>query len=113
MYPLPSAFVQWSGKFIDPAAAFALGWAYFFSFSITIANELQAANTILRFWTEEVHVAAWIVIFWVVIVLVNVGAVTVFGEIEVVCSTIKFSWIFVVIISLIGESTYSSPPAHS
>ena len=25
MYPLPSAFVQWSNKFVDPAAGFALG----------------------------------------------------------------------------------------
>lgn len=41
MYPLPSAFVQWSSKFVDPAAAFALGWAYWFSYWITIANELQ------------------------------------------------------------------------
>ena len=35
MYPLPSAFVQWTGKFIDPAAAFALGWAYYFSFAVS------------------------------------------------------------------------------
>ena len=27
MYPLPSAFVQWSNKFVDPACGFALGWA--------------------------------------------------------------------------------------
>lgn len=26
MYPLPSAFVQWTNKFIDPATGFALGW---------------------------------------------------------------------------------------
>jgi yeast amino acid transporter len=57
---------------------------------------------VLRFWTDEVHVAAWIVIWFVVIAAVNVAAVSVFGEVEVVCSTIKFSWIFVVIISLIG-----------
>lgn len=25
MYPLPSAFIQWSNKFVDPAAGFALG----------------------------------------------------------------------------------------
>lgn len=34
VYPLPSAFVQWTGKFVDPSAAFALGWAYYFSFAI-------------------------------------------------------------------------------
>lgn len=54
VYPLPSAFVQWTGrckthklnslwtastnkycnkgKFVDPAAAFALGWSYWFSY---------------------------------------------------------------------------------
>lgn len=30
----------------------------------------------------------------------NVGAVNLFGEIEVICSSIKFGWIFVVIISM-------------
>ena len=44
MYPLPSAFVQWTGKFVDPAAAFALGWAYWFNFVITIANELRKVS---------------------------------------------------------------------
>lgn len=41
MYPVPSAFVQWSTIFISPAAGFALGWGYWFSYWITIANELQ------------------------------------------------------------------------
>ncbi|KAK5958612.1 hypothetical protein OHC33_000455 [Knufia fluminis] len=112
MYPLPSAFVQWAGKFVDPSIAFAVGWAYWFNYCITIANELQAANTIISFWTTAVPIAAWITIWWVVIVLVNIGAVTIFGEIEVVASTIKFGWIFVVIISMIvmsaGGADYSA-----
>jgi len=41
-------------------------------------------------------------IFWVVIIVINIGAVSIFGEIEVVASSIKFFWIFVVIISCIG-----------
>ena len=71
--------------------------------STIVANELAAANTIISFWTDKVPIAGWIVIWWVVLVAVNVGAVTIFGEVEVVCSTIKFSWIFVVIISMIGR----------
>jgi yeast amino acid transporter len=102
MYPLPSAFVQWTGKFVDPAAAFALGWSYWFNYVITIANELQAVNTVLGFWTDKVPIAAWITIFWVVIIAVNIFGVNVFGEVEVICSSIKFGWIFVVIFSLIG-----------
>ncbi len=125
-YPLPSAFVQWSNKFVDPSAGFALGWAYWLSYWITIANELQAVNTVLSFWTDAVPVAAWISIFWVVIVLVNVGkrgssscgcvseltstgAVNFFAEIDVICSMIKFGWIFVVIISGIVISAGGAP----
>jgi amino acid transporter len=104
MYPLPSAFVQWSGKFIDPSAAFALGWAYWFSYFITIANELQGIVTVLNFWTDSVPTAAWITIFWVVIIIINVVGVRFFGEVEVIASLIKFGWIFVVIISMIVVS---------
>ena len=65
--------MQWSNKFVDPAAGFAVGWAYWFNYFITIANELQAVNTVLKFWTDAVPIAAWMTIFWVVIILVNVG----------------------------------------
>ncbi|KAI7263690.1 amino acid transporter [Hortaea werneckii] len=109
LYPLPSAFVQWTRKFIDPGAALALGWAYWFSYWITIANELQGVVTVLSFWTDEVPTAAWISIFWIVIIFVNVWAVTVFGEVEVVCSTIKFCWIFIVIITFIVISAGGAP----
>jgi len=44
IYPLPAAFVQWSTIFISPAAGFALGWGYWFSYWITIANELQVCS---------------------------------------------------------------------
>ncbi|KAF2719641.1 hypothetical protein K431DRAFT_339953 [Polychaeton citri CBS 116435] len=109
MYPVPSAFVQWTNKFVSPSAGFALGWAYWFSYWITIANELQGVVTVLGFWTKSVPVAAWITIFWVVIILVNIGAVTLFGEIEVVAAAIKFGWIFVVIISFIVISAGGAP----
>lgn len=57
----------------------------------------------MSFWTDKVPVAASITVWWVVIIAANVFAVSVFGEIEVVCSSIKFGWIFVVIISLISK----------
>ncbi|GMG47088.1 unnamed protein product [Aspergillus oryzae var. brunneus] len=51
MYPLPSAFIQWTSIFVDPAAGFALGWAYWFSYWITIANELQGPIG-FRYWNS-------------------------------------------------------------
>ncbi|GFF39596.1 cationic amino acid transporter 1 [Aspergillus lentulus] len=109
VYPLPSAFVQWSSIFISEPAGFTLGWSYWFQFFITLANELQGVVTVLNFWTDKVPTAAWISIFWVVIVLINVWAVKFFGEVEVAASSIKFSWIIIVIISLIVVSAGGAP----
>ncbi|KAI8287372.1 Amino-acid permease [Colletotrichum sp. SAR11_57] len=109
MYPLPSAFVQWTNKFVDPAAGFALGWCYWFNYWIAVANELQGIVTVLSFWNTSVPKAAWISMFWVVIALINVGAVTVFAEVEVVMAAIKFGWIFVVIIASIVISAGGAP----
>lgn len=41
MYPLPSAYVRWVTMFVSPAAGFAVGWGYWCSDWITVANELQ------------------------------------------------------------------------
>ncbi|KZF25879.1 hypothetical protein L228DRAFT_225515 [Xylona heveae TC161] len=109
MYPVPSAFVSWSGQFIDKSAAFALGWAYYFSYPINVANELQGICTVLSFWTDKVPIPAWISIFLVVVILVNIGAVNWFGEFEVTASMIKFFWIIVVIISCIVISAGGGP----
>jgi amino acid transporter len=128
MYPLPSGFVQWSSMFISPAAGFALGWGYWVSYWITIANELQVGFelpslmtrslmpncskgvvTVLNYWTDEVPKAGWITIFWVVIILINVWVVKFFAEVEVVSSTVKFGWMFIAVIALVGIFVQPSP----
>lgn len=111
LYPLPSAFVQWTNKFVDPAAGFALGWCYWFQWWITIANELAGLVTVLGFWPGSgvIPTAGWITIFLVVIVLINICAVNYFAETEVVFAAIKFGWIFVVIISMIVISAGGAP----
>lgn len=111
MYPLPSAFVQWTNKFVDPAAGFSLGWCYWFQWWITIANELAGLVTVLGFWegSKKVPTAGWIAIFLVVIVLINICAVNYFAESEVVFAAIKFGWIFVVIITMIVISAGGAP----
>lgn len=109
MYPLPSAFVQWSNKFVHPAAGFALGWCYWFNYWIAVANELQGVVTVLTYWTTAVPKAALISIFWVLTILTNVLGVRFFGELEVVMSFIKFGWIFVVVIASIVISAGGAP----
>ncbi|KAL5365352.1 amino acid permease/ SLC12A domain-containing protein [Aspergillus floccosus] len=103
LYSLPSAFVQWTSIVISPAAGFALGWGYW------IALNIQAVVTIPNYWTDTVPTAAWISIFWVVIILINIWAVRFFAEVEVVSSTIKFSWMIIVIISFIVITAGAAP----
>ncbi|UPK91784.1 hypothetical protein LCI18_002719 [Fusarium solani-melongenae] len=109
MYPLPSAFVQWSSIFVSPAAGLALGWAYWLQYCITMGNELQICSIILGFWTDKIPKVAIIIMFLVFIIAVNIFAVKVFGEVEVVASTIKFLYIFVIIISMIVISAGAAP----
>ena len=59
--------------------------------------------TVLNYWTDEVPKAAWISIFWVVIILINIWVVKFFAEVEVFASTVKFGWMIIAIISLIGQ----------
>ncbi|RYP78953.1 hypothetical protein DL770_006793 [Monosporascus sp. CRB-9-2] len=51
-----------AGKLVNPAAAFTLSWSYWFSYCLTIANKLQAANTIIGFRTNAMSIAARITI---------------------------------------------------
>lgn len=65
--------------------------------------------TVLNYWTNEVPKAAWISVFWVVIILINIWVVKFFAEVEVFSSTVKFSWMLIAIIALIGEYPYTYP----
>lgn len=46
LYPVPSAFVQWTAKFVDPSAAFAYGWASWVGSGIGLANELAVRSEV-------------------------------------------------------------------
>ncbi|PLB43385.1 arginine permease [Aspergillus steynii IBT 23096] len=85
VYPLPSAFVQWSTIFISPAAGFALG----------------------------LPKAAWISTFWVVIILINVWVVRFFAEVDVSSSTVKFGWMLIAIFALLVITAGGAPQGEA
>lgn len=76
-------------RFTEPSLAFAVGYNYWYSFSMLIASEVTAAALIIEYWTEAVPVAAWITIILVVILVLNVIAVSFFGEAEFWFASIK------------------------
>ncbi|GAA5873835.1 hypothetical protein JCM1840_002086 [Sporobolomyces johnsonii] len=97
MFPVSGAFVYYSSRFVDPALGFALGWNYWYSWAITIPTEITAAALVLDYWKggQDVNVAVWITVFFVVITSFNFMGVQAFGEAEFWFSLIK-------IITLLG-----------
>jgi len=95
-------------RFVDPSLAFAMGWNYWYvphlipaqnlatytfsfryTFAMLLAAEVTAAAIIIQYWTEAVPVAVWIAIVLLVILALNIIAVSFFGEAEFWFASIK------------------------
>ena len=73
-----------------------MGWNYAMSWLVILPFELIAAGVTISFWTgndvdESVSItpAAWITIFLVLIIIVNVFGVRGYGEVEFILGLIK------------------------
>ncbi|KAF2445971.1 histidine permease [Karstenula rhodostoma CBS 690.94] len=98
--PISGAFTQYASRFVDPSLGFAMGWIYWFSWSITYALELSAAGLIIQWWAADLNIAIFISIFWVPITLVNFLPVDVFGEFEFWFASLK-------VLALVGFMIFS------
>lgn len=98
--PISGAFTQYAARFVDPSLGFAMGWIYWFSWSITYALELSAAGLIIQWWDSSLNIAIFISIFWVPITLVNFLPVDVFGEFEFWFASLK-------VMALVGFMIFS------
>ncbi|GAA6036035.1 hypothetical protein JCM8097_006575 [Rhodosporidiobolus ruineniae] len=87
-YPLAGSFTTFSGRFVDEAFAFAIGWNYCFNDAISTAGDLTAAQVIIEYWTDR-H--AWVasLIFLFFLLAVNLVHVRAYGELEYWLSLLK------------------------
>ncbi|ORE22328.1 hypothetical protein BCV71DRAFT_241131 [Rhizopus microsporus] len=95
--PVSGSFNHYATRFVEPSLGFALGWNYWFS-AVTIATELAAAATIIKFWGQIMPDPAWSTIFLVLIVAVNFMGVRIYGELEYWFALIKILIVIVFII---------------
>ncbi|RDL30169.1 Uncharacterized protein BP5553_10447 [Venustampulla echinocandica] len=86
------------GRFVDPSLAFAAGWNYWYAYAMLVAAEASAASIVLEYWHAPVGVAVWITMVLVIILLLNVIAVSFFGEAEFWFASIKLITILGLII---------------
>lgn len=79
--PMQTGFTGYATRFVDPALGLATGWNYWFKYIIVVPNQLTAAALVIQYWNHTIPVAAWISIFMIVILAINLAGVKYFGEI--------------------------------
>lgn len=94
-FPVAGAFSTYANRFVDPALGFAVGWSYAVRHLIVFPLELVAASITIHYWDSgnnvaaTVNPAAWVCIFYVVCVAINMFGVKGYGEAEFAFSLVK------------------------
>jgi amino acid transporter len=87
--PVPGGHIKLAERFVDPAFSFTMGWNYWYNWVIILPAELSAAAVLVNYWNREVNNAAWITIFLLVVVVINMFGAGVYGECEFIFASIK------------------------
>ena len=87
--PTTGSFVQYSTDYVDPALGFAMGWNYWFNWTITITVDAVSCGVVLNFWLP--HVPSWVFTLgvFILITIINWLSVRSYGEMEYWLSLIK------------------------
>ena len=91
LFPVAGSFSSYSTRFLDPAWGFAMGWNYAMQWLIVLPLEIVAASITLSFWpgAETTNSAAFVTIFLMIIVAINLFGVRGYGEAEFVFAVVK------------------------
>ena len=92
-FPVSGAFVTYNNRFIDPSWGFAMAWNYAMQWLVVLPLELVAAAMTVKYWDAKTNLAAFVVIFYVLIVAINFFGVRGYGEAELYLVPLKF-WLF-------------------
>ncbi|BCS22977.1 amino acid permease [Aspergillus puulaauensis] len=96
--PVAGSFCTFAGRFVDDAFGFALTWNYWFNDAVSTAADLVALQLVLQYWSDNFPGWAFSLIFWAVLIGLNLFAVHVYGEVEYWMSLLKVITIVVFII---------------
>jgi amino acid transporter len=56
--PVSGGFIRMAGHWVDDALGFMAGWNFFLYEALLIPFEITALNIVLRFWRDDIPVAA-------------------------------------------------------
>jgi len=80
LYPVNGAFFTYTVRFVDPSLGFAIGWDYAVAWLTVLPFELTTAAITIGFWNTSINMAAWVSIFLVLLIVIQVFGVRGYGE---------------------------------
>ncbi|KAF2169034.1 hypothetical protein M409DRAFT_65346 [Zasmidium cellare ATCC 36951] len=89
LFPVAGSFSAYSTRFIDPAWGFAMGWNYAMQWLVVLPLEIVAATITIEYWNTSINPDAWVSIFLVLIIVINLFGVKGYGEAEFIFAIIK------------------------
>ena len=51
--PIPGGHIKLAERFVNPAFSFAMGWNYWYNWTIILPAELSAAAVLIDFWNHD------------------------------------------------------------
>ncbi|GAA5876077.1 hypothetical protein JCM1840_002763 [Sporobolomyces johnsonii] len=88
--PCSGGHITLAARFFDAPLSFAMGWNYWYNWTIVLPAELSAAAVLVQYWdTDTSHVAAYITVTLFVAVIINFGGTKLYGEMEFWFASIK------------------------
>jgi amino acid transporter len=96
-------------RYCGDAMSFAMGWFYWYLWTILLPAELSAVAVLFGFWLPDVNPAAWIILALVVVTILNSCSVRVYGESEFWFASLKVILIVGLILASIIVTAGGNP----
>lgn len=89
-FPVSGSFTTYANRFVDESFGFTTNWNYVYGCSISVPGELVAAAIAVNYWnTPSKYIDAFVALFFIVIIGINLFGVRGYGEAEFFFSIIK------------------------
>ena len=97
-HPVSGSFCEYASEYVSKPFGFAMGYNYWFNWSITIAVEIIASALVMGYWFPKVPPVEWCGLFFVGIFGLNILSVKTYGESQYWLSLIKVIAILIFIV---------------
>ncbi|KAG1866248.1 amino acid permease [Suillus tomentosus] len=87
--PIAGGHIKLAERFVDPAFSFAMGWNYWYNWTIVSPAEISAAALLINYWNTTVNDSVWVVICLAVVLTINMLGAGAYGEAEFIFASIK------------------------